>query len=600
MKKRIWLTAAVLSCALAVNAFEYNVRKPAESLRPTFRAEDTQPGVWTLNYEDALAKAKAAGRYAVMFYTAAWWCPYCETCEEMVLLSDVWKSYVEKRGFYLVMMDFPYRYAVPSGQEYKGAGPDGTGKPGWGFQCWLYDDEYLADNGLTRDEGLQYIEKMYAIQNAMALPSADVSELDNWNGTGKIQVGKVGYPTFVVFNPEGEEIGRASFPWYRSSDVTESEAREYLIQQLEQIINGKCKICDDPSSGTPDVSVAQTYSGWLTDAAGGTVGTVTVKTSKMNAKKTVKAKVSMTVNGKKVNFSQVETGVDGCVVCGDEVSLNDFRVVKKNYTADIGLGEKGVTGVLNDGVNTYTVNGGVRGASAIPMGNWNLVIKNGAGKTVSEFARGYGTLSLAIKKNGKVKVSGTLGDGTRVSVSTIALAGDNGIVCVPVRADLYLKKGGLGFVAWFKDGKLLSIDDVSDWVSAGKRSFVCPIGISSTMSSGIGSVPYEPELTITDFASQEELGGLPLATDHSIDEVTVTGSHWKGSDLTRFDARCTQSTGVLRGKMKFRVVQKNGRLKNISGAFYGIVMGGSGYGTVVVKNEGSWAVKIAVCGSCSE
>ncbi len=604
--KKILMLAAAACCVLVGHAWDYNVRKPLDAaLRPTFLAEDTRPGVWTLNYEDALAKAKAEGKYAVMFYTAAWWCPYCETLEEMVLTSDVWKSYVEEKGFYLIMMDFPYRFPVPEGQEYKGLCPDGTSKPGWGFKCWLYDDEYLADNGLTREEGLQYIEKMYAKQNEMALPAAEVGEFDNWNNTGKIKVGKVGYPTFVVFDPNGEEIGRADFPWYRSSDVTVSEAREYVIQQFEQIINGKCKICDDPSSGNPDISKAQVYSGWLTDAAGGNVGSVEVKTSKLNgSKQTVKAKVSMVLKGKRISFGSIETGIEGCVVCGDEITLKDFAVAKQNFTAQLGLGAKGITGTLSDGVDTYVVNGGLYSkaqAGDCPVGNWSLVVKNGAGKSASPFARGYGSLSLAMKNGGKAKITGVLGDGTKVSVATKAVVGDNGIVCVPVRADLYSKKGGLGFVAWFKGDKLLSIDDVSEWkAETSKYAFACPVTISTTMSCGTGSTPYEPELTIADFANQEWLGGLPLAGDQSIDEVTVVGKKWKGTDVTRFTASCNSSTGVLKGKLYFRVLQPNGRPKKVTGNFTGIVMGGSGYGTVLVKKEGTWAVKIAVCGSCSE
>ena len=70
-------------------------------------------------------------------------------------------------------------------------------------------------------------------------------------------------------------------------------------------------------------------------------------------------------------------------------------------------------------------------------------------------------------------------------------------------------------------------------------------------------------------------------------------------ELTDFSAKCNARTGILSGKMTFFTEKADGRVKKVNGKFSGIVMGGSGYGTVVTK-EGTWAVKIAVCGGCGD
>ena len=154
-------TALCLSGADAL-AYEYNVTPSA--IRP--RWSGAKAGEWTFDREAAFANAKRDGKYTIVMFTGSWWCPYCQTCEAKVLTSKAWADYVAENGYYLVECDYPYRFPVPEGQEWKGTSPLGDG---WGFQCWLYDAGYLAENGLTADEGLAAIQDMYDYQDAMAL-----------------------------------------------------------------------------------------------------------------------------------------------------------------------------------------------------------------------------------------------------------------------------------------------------------------------------------------------------------------------------------------------------------------------------------------------
>ena len=95
VKKILLMT--ICTCILSTVSAAYNVRQPSDYLRPTYSAADTAPGAWSLTVDDVRAKAKAAGKYTILLNTASWWCPFCETREEMVLTSSVWKVYVAER-----------------------------------------------------------------------------------------------------------------------------------------------------------------------------------------------------------------------------------------------------------------------------------------------------------------------------------------------------------------------------------------------------------------------------------------------------------------------------------------------------------------------
>ena len=610
MKKSALLLFSILVGAVSPAA--YDVRQPSDYLRPTYAAADTAPGRWSLNVSDVLAKAKAAGKCTILLNTASWWCPFCETLEEMVLNTAVWKEYVEAKGFYLAMLDFPYRSHVKDEELAKSWHPE-LGD-GWGFKCWLMNPDYLASIGLSEDQGLAAIMAEYEMQKLLALPTANEVKILRWDTKEPFTYGKVGYPTIIVFDSNGDEMGRMSFPWHSPASITMSEAQEHVIQGIERILNGECALCEDPTSGYPDVSKAQTYNGWLHDADGRMAGTIVVKTSKQRpSTKTIKVSVAASVNGKSIRFPSANTAVDGCLVCGDNAEIKSFKVERDGWSTALNLGENGLTGEVKGAGQSFQVTGApdifkAKGSDATalaekcPVGTWGLIVeaKPAAGETVPSFARGYGALSLELRKRGRATVSGVMGDGTKVKATAQAIIGENGLVCVPVYASMYSRRGGLGFVAWFKDDMLLSVEQISYWTAAGDVGFSIPVKMTYTMSSGMGVVPGELELNVANFPATTTFGGMTLVEDQSFDEVSVVKKKWRGTEMTSFSALCNAKKGLLSGSMKFRLAEGDGGEKTVTGKFSGIVVGGAGYGTVVVKGEGSWPVKIAVCGSCSE
>ncbi|MBQ4199629.1 MAG: thioredoxin family protein [Kiritimatiellae bacterium] len=600
-KIRALSLAVGVFAVLAASGFEYNVRQPSDYLKPTWHAADTAPGVWTLNVDDALARAKAAGKCTILMVTASWWCPYCETFEDTVLSSREWKDYVEQNGFYLAMLDFPYRNAVPADQEWKSWRPD-LGK-GWGFKCWLMNPAYLAEIGLTQEEGLDAIMDLYRRQGELALETADQITIKDWRQTGEFTYGKVGYLTLIVVGPDGNELGRLSFPWYKTDSVTVSEAREFVFQSIEQILAGTCEICDDSMAGVPPTDVAQEYDGWLADAAGTVAGLAKFKISRRRTSGAVRVSGKVTVDGKTTTLKPV-TAFD----------LNTAVALEtKGVVAHVAFGEIGMSGDVSVNGVRYTIGGGGRNVfkakdaaaasrrAYFPTGIWSVVLKPSDAVAPSPYARGYGSLTVQLRNTGIGVVSGYLGDGTRVNVKMQAIVGDKGVSCLPVYASLYGKRGGFGFLLWFKNGRLLATTAVSPWRAAGRyASFVAHYTPVFTMSQGMGTPMDEMDLTIEDFDDNAIIRALPLAWSPAADIVEIKGTKWQGTQQSYFSAKCTTRTGTLKGTMKFSTLRNNGSIKKVRGTFTGVVMGGSGYGTVMVSGEGTWAVKIAVCGSCSE
>ena len=168
LRRGLTLLAGVV-CAVAVYGYNYDVKQPSDALRPQWSG--AKAGVWTMDYEAAAAKAKATGKLHIMLVTASWWCPYCQNFEKKVGLSDAWKNYIAEKGCYLSMMDYPYRFHVDDDQIGKSKYPE-LGD-GWGFQCWLYNDAYLAENGLSAEDGFKAIQRFYDRQNELALDTAE-------------------------------------------------------------------------------------------------------------------------------------------------------------------------------------------------------------------------------------------------------------------------------------------------------------------------------------------------------------------------------------------------------------------------------------------
>lgn len=598
--KVIATLAVALGMAASVFA-EYNVRQPSDDIRPDWKG--AAPGRWTLDVKAAQAQAKAAGKCMVLLNTGSWWCPFCETLEDKVLRSQAWKDYVAEKGLYLSMLDFPYRGAVKPEEQSKSYHPEFGN--GWGFKCWLMNPEYLAANGLTEQQGLEAIVAEYEMQKALGENTTGaLTTIINCLTHESFTYRKVGYPTIIVYGADGRELGRTGFPWSRAEDVTDSEAQETVIQAIELLISGRCTVCRDPEGGVPPVDAAQKYSGSVKSAEG-LVGTIDMKVGKMSTAGNSSVSGSMTLGGKKLTLKSTKVS--------DFTKSVSFTAKDKGgeLQVNVKFAEYGLSGtvVAADGA-VYEIAGGRDLfsskdavskvlAATCPEGTWSVVLKPSDKEAPSNFARGYGALAVTIKAKGKATIAGTLSDGTKVNAKSQVIVGDSEMACLPVVVPLNGKKGHLSFTIWFKDGKLLCFEDVSKWVCADKKHpFAATVKPMATMSAGAGSASAEQELTISGFSGK--IDSLPVVGDPTVDEVTVSKTKWTGTDATSFKATCNKRTGLLKGSMTFIVKRENGKPKKIGGTFNGVVMGGSAYGSVVVKGVGAWPVKIAVCGGCSD
>ena len=587
--------AAASFVAVCATAFEYNVTCPA--ICP--RWSGATAGEWTMDREAAFAKAKAEDAYTIVMFTGSWWCPYCETLEAKVLTSQAWSDYVSKTGYYLAECDYPYRFPVPEGQEWKGTSPLGDG---WGFQCWLYDADYLAANGLTADDGLAAIQEMYDYQDSMALPGSTVNVIGRLGG-GTMELHKVGYPTMIVFRPDGTEAGRVSFPWYKADAVSSEEAIDYMIDNLEIVRNGTgTSLYENPTEGGFLGSEATQYQGWISDGETGEVtGTVDIKAAKVN-KKSGLSKLTATIVARGASKVKL-TGM------AEAPSTNKVFILNTKASAasaSIKLGANGLVGYYKDSAGkTYSIQGGRNVfsakdadskaiASTLVKDFWTVVLET-AGNGGSSFANGYSGFSATVGNKGKVKVSGTLGDGNKVNISAQAIMGEKGKAVVPVVE----KKGAYSFLLEFLNGRLTAVSGLSNWNTSGRPdtfTATWSTNIVFSATSGVGAVPSPMYLSIKGFDPSASIGGMAVAVSPVDDAVLVSGSKWTGTKgITDLKVTFKPKDGTFKGSFNVYVTD-GGKVKKVKATVSGVVVDDVPYGTVEIKNIGTWAVKFA--GSC--
>ena len=578
-------------------AFEYNVTRPA--ICP--RWSGAEAGEWTMDREAAFAKAKTDLAYTIVMFTGSWWCPICQTCESKVLTSQAWADYVAKAGYYLVECDYPYRFPVPAGQEWKGTSPLGDG---WGFQCWLYDADYLAKNGLTADEGLDVIQKMYDYQDALALPDSTVDVIGRLGG-GTMDLHKIAYPSMILFRSDGSEVGRVMFPraWYLASAVSDEEAIDFMIGGLEALRNEDGGgLFENPTEGGLLGTAATQYQGWIADGdTGDMAGTVVLKAAKAN-RRTGLSKLTATIttrSGAKVKLTgEAETPSTNKV----------FMLAKTGSTvsASVKLGAEGLVGYYKDSNGkAYSIQGGRNvftardetakaRAATLVKGFWPIALateKNGG----SAFANGYSGLSATVGNKGKVKVTGTLGDGNKVNVSAQAVMGENGKVVVPVAE----KRGAYSFMLEFANGRLSAVTGLSAWNATGlpaKFTATWSSNIVFSAVSGAGAVPSPMYLSIQGFDSAAGIGGKPVAVSPVDDMIAVAGNRWTGTKgVTDLKVTFKPKDGTFKGTFNVYVTDGD-RTRKLKANVSGVVVDGVPYGTAVIRNVGAWAVKFV--GSC--
>ena len=598
MIKPAGIVALAIACAMTAKAdwkpnfqpdgYPYNFGPSA--LVPKW--SEVKAGEWTFNYEGVLAKAKAEGKYTLLLFSGMWWCPHCQALEANVLLKDAFKKYVSERGYYLAALDFPYR-------------------DGHSMWMWLWDPAYRAANGIgdwtpqqIADECVKRFEYqglMHAEGTATSTNSNVLVEISADGSTTNLAVyaanpttvyRRVVYPTIIVIDPEGNEAGR--FEYNKRTDS--GKGPSYVIDAIEAIrTGGRSDLFAKPGAGGIEGDAAQTYDAVLADASGSPVGVATFKTSRQNPRTdliTVTGSIQI-AGGRKVSLKGTAVGT-----AGEKISL-----VKNGspFTATVMIGAEGVVGSCTDGEANYAVQGArnpFRGrdaaskarAATLKKDCWTFVLAD-SGKGGSRFTRGYSSFSVAMGAKGKAKITGVLGDGSKVTLSAQALFGEGGKVLVPVIG----KKGAFSAMLEFNNWKLSAVKGVSGWNTAKSSGGWSPNAVFAA-SAGAGEVPETMYLQIEGFDPAAGIDGKAIAASPVDDAVLSTGKKWSGTrGVTDLKVTFSKKNGTFKGSFNVYVTD-GGRRKKLKATVSGVVVNGVPYGAAVMRNVGAWAVKLV--GSC--
>ena len=224
--------------------------------------------------------------------------------------------------------------------------------------------------------------------------------------------------------------------------------------------------------------------------------------------------------------------------------------------------------------------------AAFCLSFWTFALAN-AGNSES----GYSAFSVATAAKGKVKVTGILGDGSKVMVSAQALFGENGKVLVPVIG----KNKAFSMLLEFDNWKLSAVKGISGWKTAKSAGTWSPDAIFSA-NSGAGTVPDTMYLQIEGFNSAAGVGGKQVVVSPVDDAVLSNGRKWAGTKgISDLNVTFVQKDGTFKGSFNIYVTD-GARPRKLRANVSGVVINGVPYGTAVIRNVATWALKLA--GSC--
>ena len=367
-----------------------------------------------------------------------------------------------------------------------------------------------------------------------------------------------------------------------------------------------------------EVTAALAYNGYLAKGDE-VVGSVAVKVAK-------KGKVTATVqlpDGTKAlkKFSYAGTlGADG---------VAELACKKNGGTMSVAVGEKAISGTVKQGDETYVLAGRLGTKEALASADslldrkvWSVALHTPTNGVPHALVNGYSALTVAGSKKGKVKVTGFLADGTKVSVTAQGTVFGSCVI-VPVNAALYKGKVG-GFSLKLKiEGEKIEVGNVSDWTAAvdGRTVSVkwdaayvsakSDIGSGATFGLDAAAIPFDDAVlasadgtsTLPNGVKVDSVGGkwsLPkagrvaLTKDKSGLDVAKFGENPAGLKLSY-----AAKTGAFKGSFSLYRQTASGKLKKENATVNGAVVNGVGYGSAVIKNTGALPVTVgAGCGEC--
>lgn len=208
------------------------------------RCSGAQPNQWTMDYEAALSYAATNGLHTIVMFTAEWWCPHCKALEDKLLTNPDWLAYIDANPVMLVMLDYQIRtvYNLPRSELRN--------------RCYLWDTQFLANNGLTSAMGNARVAYCDSLEDAYCLPS-----LLAFYGYSRVP-----YPSWIVHRPDGTRSARVDVAGFRDANITPEMAVQAVIRRYQQaLLSDPADEMDDEALMSPPELTLSVQEGILTN-----------------------------------------------------------------------------------------------------------------------------------------------------------------------------------------------------------------------------------------------------------------------------------------------------------------------------------------------
>ena len=210
----------------------------------------------------------------------------------------------------------------------------------------------------------------------------------------------------------------------------------------------------------------------------------------------------------------------------------------------------------------------------------------------------YHTLSLEVKAKGKVKVTGTLSDGTKVSAKSQLLVGER--ECA-IAVSWTKKSASVACLVWLKEDGTVECGNLP----GGAEALIANLRAGAKLVSGAvfkvdpaalsAAVPGLLEDLLPDGLAirmkgtafdVDKPGKVALLKDKSGVDLLKAGTNPSGLKL-----KYTIKNGMFKGSFSAYSLS-GGKLKKVKVDVSGVVLDGKGYGTGSIKKVGAWAIGI--------
>ena len=399
-------------------------------------------------------------------------------------------------------------------------------------------------------------------------------------------------------NADPAEPGNTDTPEQGNTDTPEPEnaqGRTYLWTPV--LPDG-----DNGGDAAFTGEIAESYDGYLQDAAGNVMGTITLKaakakgaTSKLTVKLQLLAEKKTTVRGRlDIGTGRFEATDSSGRALSLLVGANSLSGSYGSYFIDGGQNKFTTKSAASKAIGTAVLEKW-KGVTTVA---WRLA---GDGSPYQLRLAGdgspYHTLSVSVANKGRAKVTGTLADGTKVSAKGQLIVGESWS-CIPVT---YAKKNArFAFNVWLPNG-------------ADATGRVPPVvtGIEGVIVGAPGSLKGGAEFRIDAAALGSMLGktllpylpdGVPVAggakwTLPKAGKVvyvkgTATVNEAKaGANPSGLKLTYKAKAGTFKGSFK-AYADVGGKPKATTVKVSGVVVDGIGYGAATVRKVGGVPVKI--------